>query len=195
MATYFTIEEAYGALREAASLQASAEALRESVQKAATTDRYDVFLSHSSRDADLILGVKRLLERKGMSVYVDWVVDPQLDRTKVTAGTANHLRKRMEQCDSLIYAATTNASNSKWMPWELGYFDGHRGDEHIAIMPFVTRQNDAFAGQEYLGLYAVIQKDSYTDGTQGEFVEVPGRYWMSLKDFGRRSKTWQKYGS
>lgn len=30
----------------------------------------------------------------------------------------------MRQCKSLFFVTTTNATNSKWMPWECGYFDG-----------------------------------------------------------------------
>ena len=36
---------------------------------------FDVFLSHSLRDALLIVGLKRLLEADGLSVYVDWISD------------------------------------------------------------------------------------------------------------------------
>jgi hypothetical protein len=192
---YFTIEEAYAAQRAIESYRTSAEILRKSIETASATSEFDVFLSHSSKDADLILGVKTLLEERGLSVYVDWIVDPELDRSNVTAATADILRKRMHQCESLIYAATSNAANSKWMPWELGYFDGHRGDEHVAIMPFVEHQGDAFFGQEYLNLYAVVRKDFYKNGRPDDFVELRGRRWMPLRDFGQKSKLWRRYGS
>jgi hypothetical protein len=143
--------------------------------------------------ANLVLGIKALLEERGLTVYVDWISDPQLDRSKVTADTADHLRARMRQCDSLIYAVTTNATSYKWMPWEVGYFDGHRGKDHIAIMPFVENQDDNFSGQEYLSLYAVVRKDQYKNGAHGEFVEAIGRHWMPLKNFTRHSKAWQPY--
>lgn len=193
MATYFTIEEAYAAARSRASYVSSTEMLRESVVKASVTGLFDIFLSHSSKDADLILGVKTLLERQNLSVYVDWIVDPKLDRSKVTPATADHLRNRMRQCDSLVYAATTNASQSKWMPWELGYFDGQRGDQHIAIMPFVVRQDDNFAGQEYLGLYASVHKSSFRSAEIATVVERPGGRWMPLRNFGQKNKSWHAY--
>ncbi|OYY48634.1 MAG: hypothetical protein B7Y48_09160 [Methylophilales bacterium 28-44-11] len=41
------------------------QSLRESVNKAKSYDRFDIFLSHSSKDAVLILGVKKLLENQG----------------------------------------------------------------------------------------------------------------------------------
>ena len=40
---------------------------------------FDVFLSHSTNEAeDILLGVKMFLEDEGLSVYVDKYTDPQL---------------------------------------------------------------------------------------------------------------------
>ncbi len=47
-----------------------------------------LFLSHSTSDAEIILGVKGVLEDYGKTVYVDWLEDPQLDRRNVTAASA-----------------------------------------------------------------------------------------------------------
>lgn len=41
----------------------------------------------------LILGVKAVLETMNLTVYVDWLDDPQLDRGKVTSSTAERLRQ------------------------------------------------------------------------------------------------------
>jgi len=45
------------------------------------------------------------------------------------------------------------------MPWEIGYYDGFRGDK-IAIFPLTpsTSSTSSFQGQEYLGLYPYIEK-------------------------------------
>ncbi|WP_090352519.1 toll/interleukin-1 receptor domain-containing protein [Dyella sp. 333MFSha] len=158
-------------------------------------DRFDVFLSHSSKDAEVILGIKSLLEGQGMSVYVDWIVDTQLDRAKVNAETAETLRKRMGQCKGLIYVASANAAASKWMPWELGYFDGKKGDAAVAILPVVERQTDGFPGQEYLGLYAVVRNDFYSDtGDSDVFVERIGKHWKPLREFANTG-AWYQYTS
>jgi hypothetical protein len=45
---------------------------------------YDVFLSHSFSDKDLVLGLKTELENFGYSVYVDWIEDYGLNRCNVT---------------------------------------------------------------------------------------------------------------
>ena len=43
------------------------------------------------------------------------------------------------------------------MPWELGYFDGLRG-ERIGIFPLTSSSSSTFEGQEYLGLYPYFEK-------------------------------------
>jgi hypothetical protein len=129
--------------------------LRKSTASPSTTN-FDVFLSHSRLDADIIAGVKSLLEARGLSVYVDWIEDPQLDRSRVTPGTAKVLRVRMQHSKSLIFATSESSSSSKWMPWELGYFDGSKPG-HIAILPLVKTEGSGFVGQEYLGLYPLIE--------------------------------------
>ena len=114
---------------------------------------FDVFLSHSVKDADVILGVVAAFEKDGFKVYVDWIVDSHMEHSHVTPETAERLRRRMRQCASLVYAHSNESGSSKWMPWELGYFDGFRSA--VAILPIVRTQ-EGFAGQEYLGLYPYI---------------------------------------
>jgi hypothetical protein len=152
---YVTAAEARAAARARGIYLAESE-----LRKSAATPRtatFDIFLSHSSEDADVIAGLKVMLEREGLSVYVDWLEDPQLDRSHVTAETAGMLRNRMNHCGSLVYASSTASSNSKWMPWELGYFDGRRPGR-VGILPVVTTPGAGFRGQEYLGLYPVIEQ-------------------------------------
>ncbi|WP_421870140.1 toll/interleukin-1 receptor domain-containing protein [Marinoscillum sp.] len=130
-------------------------------QKRYSTKKYDVFLSHSSKDASLILGVKYELEEKGFSVYVDWIDDSEIDRSKVTAENAAMLRDRMRNCNSLIYVYTKNATQSKWMPWELGYFDGYKGT--VAILPVLDSKHETFKGVEFVGVYPVIELSEYSN--------------------------------
>lgn len=159
---YLTHGQAVAAARRAVGTADLAESeLRKSAQ-ASLTKRFDIFLSHSIGDAEVILGVKELLETDGLSVYVDWMVDPQLDRRKVTPATAARLRQRMNQCGYLLYASSNSSSGSKWMPWELGYFDGRRG--RIGILPVVASAGARFAGVEYLGLYPRVELADLADG-------------------------------
>ena len=129
------------------------------------TKAYDIFLSHSFSDADRILKIKRIIEEMGYRTYVDWIDDKQLDRSKVSKETAVVLKSRMKNCNSLFFVTSDNSSSSKWMPWELGYFDGSKG--LVAILPI--REDDAvtsvYNGQEYLGLYPYVAKAKPEGGT------------------------------
>lgn len=161
--------------------------------KTSDLEFFDIFLSHSFRDAQVILGVAELLEAQGVSVYVDWLVDRQLDRSKVTAATARLLRKRMGQCNSLIFATSTSSSSSKWMPWELGYFDGLKGS-NISIMPIEDHEAPGRFGQEYLELYPAIQKLRVIGGgTTTAAVRVDGKAYMGLRDFAKGSNRYKSF--
>lgn len=156
------------------------------------SEAFDIFLSHAIADAELVLGVKQLLEQQGATVYVDWSHDRQLDRSKVNVETAALLRQRMRQSKSLIYLATDAATTSKWMPWELGFFDGYRSG-CVAIMPLLDRETDGFSGQEYLGLYPRVTKDNYQNSaTSDVFIEGLGRR-TTFKSFRAGTPYWQSY--
>lgn len=121
------------------------------------TATFDIFLSHASEDAEVIAGVKLLLEGEGVTVYVDWLTDPQTDRRNVTAETADLLRQRMNRSRYLLYASSAVSSASRWMPWELGYFDG-RHPGRVSVLPIVENVTDSFRGVEYLGLYPLTER-------------------------------------
>lgn len=141
--------------------------LKEEIAIDSKKTSFDVFLSHSIRDSEIILGVKKLLEAQSLTVYVDWIEDPTMDRTKVTADTAANLRIRMKQSKSMIYVHSDNSPDSKWMPWEIGYFDGIKSV--IAILPVVKSATDSYSGQEFLGLYPYIdESNAYLFVNQGK---------------------------
>ncbi len=192
---YFTKDEARQAARSVVnrSFKSSARSILESdTQSASKYESFDIFLSHSSKDAELILGVKALLEQQKLKVYVDWQDDPQASRENVTEETAELLRVRMKQSKSLIYVATENASDSKWMPWELGFFDGY-SDGSVAVLPLQDYSTQTFKGQEYLGLYPTVDKGRYVGSTKEEtFVRKSGA-WQAIDKFGRGSTSWNSY--
>ena len=51
--------------------------------------------------------------------------------------------------------ATTNARNSKWVPWELGFADEAKGVPQVAILPIADSSGN-WEGNEYMGLYQRI---------------------------------------
>ena len=108
----------------------------------------------------------------GNYVYVDWIVDAQLDRTNVTKDTCQGIKERMNQCRSLFYATSKAASNSKWMPWELGYMDGKT--TKCAILPIMKETHQTtYKGQEYLSVYPYVQKKKLARyGDEGELYII-----------------------
>ncbi len=134
--------------------------LEKQVNEFSYSKTYDIFMSHSYLDAEVILRVKQLIEEIDFTVYVDWVEDKHLDRVNVNKNTAYIIKSRMGNCKSLFYVDSSNAPKSKWMPWELGYFDGLKN--RVAILPIVEKDKDRFNGQEYLGLYPYVDKTTKT---------------------------------
>lgn len=118
----------------------------------------------------------------GYSVYIDWLENQQLDRSDVNTQTALTLRQRMGKSKGLAYLATTNVVNSKWCPWELGYFDGKKNGR-CCILPIMDCSN--FEGQEYLGIYPYIDYEKVKDGDKYEFwVNSPTESkYVSLRDW------------
>jgi hypothetical protein len=127
-------------------------------QKYRVEKEYDIFLSHSFEDAETIYLLYTYLQSLGWSVYVDWIEDSQLDRQNVTRSTAQLLRDRMKRSKTLIYASSSSSKDSKWMPWELGFFDGYKPNK-IATLPITYDSNKYknYVGVEYLSLYPYIE--------------------------------------
>jgi hypothetical protein len=127
---------------------------------------YDVFLSHSIRDAEIVLGVKTILETARRFTLIGYMtliwIEPMSPKSRRIP-----IRRRMRQCAMLVYIHTKNSPDSKWMPWELGYFDGLKGK--VAIFQITRSGNDEFRGQEYLGLYPYIDR-ARADSDQRELL-------------------------
>ena len=119
---------------------------------------FDVFLSHSFLDKEEVEGLYIELTDFGLKVYVDWIVDPQLDRNNVTKESAALIRNRMNTSKSLLLAISTNASISKWMPWELGYMDAKTTKCAIVPVSNAAILPKSYKGVEYLSLYPFIKK-------------------------------------
>jgi TIR domain len=152
--------------------------LNEEALASVKANAFDIFLSHSYLDKKFILGTKRFIESKGHSVYVDWINDQQLDRSKVTPETAKTLRKSMNKCSCLIYAYSPNVTQSRWCPWELGYFDGKNGNAFV--MPLVDDESEGFKGVEYVGLYHKIVEEEAQDGTKCLYVKKGSEDYVYL---------------
>lgn len=126
--------------------------------------KFDIFLSHSFLDKEEVYGLYLELKSMGYSVYVDWIVDSDLDRTNITKQTAELIRGRMNNSKSLILAVSVNAAMSKWMPWELGYVDGKTGRCAIAPVAKDNYNHYSFNRIEYLKLYPYLDRSNDTLG-------------------------------
>lgn len=110
------------------------------------------FLSHSSKDEDLVLGATIVLENHGARVYTD-EVDPQMP-PYTNVETARLLKSRIRDTRRFVLLVTPNSKESRWVPWELGVADGYKDLRTIALMPSADDPYDqTWVDWEYLGLY------------------------------------------
>jgi hypothetical protein len=176
-------EDDFRSMAGSVTASAAADALRTASKSVA--GEFDIFLSHSVRDARVILGVRDWLTSQNLRVYVDWIEDPEMDRSSVSRATAARLRERMLHSRSLLYATSRAAKTSRWMPWELGYFDGLKGNERVSIMPLDSSSGHEFIGEEYLGLYKQIERVRADGRLQPYAVRPLRKQAESLRSFGR----------
>lgn len=181
-----------------ASQRKSASQILTENAKASLTSSFDVFLSHSYRDAqalgaDDLLRLKNLLESFDLTVYVDWLVDRQLSRETVNSKTAELIRTRMDQSKCLLFATSARSSESRWMPWELGYKDG--ASSRAAILPIVDQRSSTYDGQEYLGLYPYVTQDTNTGGQMQLWVETSDGKYVAFNEWLRSGKRPYKHTS
>lgn len=140
----------------------SAETLNESSQ---IRRHYDFFLSHSSSDFSLVIGLYKKLTEKGYIVFLDKIETKDISIQSI----ANKLKEAMNNSTYILYAHTHNSINSKWVPWELGYFDSNKGEDKILVMPIINEYGKAkYAGQEYLTQYKEIEVEdlAYIESTE-----------------------------
>ena len=115
---------------------------------------YDLFISHSYLDKEIINALYYTFEACGYTVFIDWKNEELKDRSQISKQVAQKLKKYMANCKGLLYIATENSSNSKWCPWELGFVDGLK--ERVAILPILNDSLKEYKGQEYLGIYPYV---------------------------------------
>lgn len=129
------------------------------------------FLSHSSKDEDLVIGATLVLENHGARVYVD-EVDPEMP-PYTSEKTAKILKGRISQSRKFVVLTSQNSKNSRWVPWELGIADGLKTLDNIALFPSSETAHDtSWSEWEYLGLYHRI--------AWGRLGDHPSEVWMVL---------------
>ncbi len=115
----------------------------------------DTFLSHSSKDAEYLPGVIKLLENHGASVYCD--LDDERMPEAPNPDTAKIIKGQIQESKKLVVFVTINSKDSKWVPWELGIGDASLTTSNVALLPVAHDWYDqSWAKQEYLGIYRHI---------------------------------------
>jgi hypothetical protein len=146
---------------------------------------FDIFLSHSNLDRKEVEGIYIELTNKGFSVYVDWIIDPHLDRNNVSKETAELIRERMRSSRTLVLAMSSNVSLSKWIPWELGYVDGKTNN--CALLPIAPGSSTVhvFHRREYLLLYPYFKK-ARVNYSEELFLTESKNYFMPVDSWVKR---------
>ena len=116
--------------------------------------KFDIFLSHSSEDRQWVAAAKADLAALGYSVFLDSDALPNVRPDQVTASTAQALRDAMKSCTALLYLLSEKSTASRWMPWELGFFDAHNG--RVFIYPVDSQAAAHAKGREYLKIYPIV---------------------------------------
>jgi hypothetical protein len=115
------------------------------------------FLCHSHKDRELAIGLQQWLKEQGMDLYIDWQ-DASMPESP-DATTASRIRNVIRGADVFLFLATRDSMTSRWCPWELGFADGAKREEQIAII--ATRDASGnYYGNEYLQLYRRIDQNS-----------------------------------
>lgn len=116
---------------------------------------FDVFLSYSSKDKDILPSAINFLSQYHVNVYID-IADEALPE-KPSPETGKMLKNRICEARKFIVLISENSKDSKWIPWELGIADEKKKINNIALLP--TTQDGllkSWPEQEYLGLYERI---------------------------------------
>ena len=76
-----------------------------------------VFISHQQADLATATAIARVLERHGITYYLD-----AADREVATKGEnlAAHIRSKMSGCTQLLAVISQATKASQWVPWEVG---------------------------------------------------------------------------
>lgn len=139
----------------------------------------DTFLSHSSKDAEYLPGVIKLLKNHGAAVYCD--LDDERLSGNPSPETAELIKNQIKQSSRLVLFVTTNSKNSKWVPWELGIGDSYLKADNVALLPASqSSYEQSWAKQEFLGLYRHI--------VYGKLQGEPNPLWMVYNHRNNKAK-------
>ena len=139
---------------------------------------YDVFFSHSYDDR-AITSVRKDLSKERDTLYL-------LIGSKTTAqsqqgqqSNRRSLRSYMDICRCLIYAYSPSIGDSKWCPWELGYFDGKNGKAYV--MPIIDEPSQSYVGRGTCRSVSNRWEEKAKNGEMNLYVFAGGTYFHLRK--------------
>ena len=118
--------------------------------------QHTAFLCHSHLDKELAEGLQVLLAEQGVDLYIDWQ-DSTMPETP-DRETAQRIQKRIQTCQWFLFLATANSRASRWCPGELGFADGKKNWDQIAVVP--TADSRGTHGNEYMQIYRRVDANS-----------------------------------
>jgi len=142
--------------------RAFSEDVNESKKESKYFAEVTVFLSHSHEDLQNGYLEKAIvfLRKCGVRIYID-----SLDNSlpPFTSGeTARKIKDQIKANKKFILLATSNAINSKWCNWELGFGDANKYIDHIALFPLAD-EISSWNGNEYLRIYPRIEESNFVN--------------------------------
>ena len=127
-----------------------------------------VFISHKSDDTNIAERVARRVQSNRLETYLDTIDDALL---KDGPDLADHLLKRMGECQQLIAVISTYTKASWWVPWEIGVGSekGFRmasfSDSHVALPSYLEKW-PALHTERHIDLYCEYSKQTESKLTQ-----------------------------
>lgn len=97
--------------------------------------KYDLFISHSYLDREIVLDIVRKINNCGLNCYVDWTADSDfLKRSLVSDFTKEVLKARMINSQKLLFLSSSNSRVSSWVDFELKYYQEQVQNEIYMIV-------------------------------------------------------------
>lgn len=164
-------------LRSAAS-RSGRVVIAKSLNEALSKNQQTAFLCHSHKDQELAKGLQVMLKENGWDLYIDWE-DSEMPSTP-NKETASRIKSKIKTTDWFLFLATSNSTQSRWCPWEIGFADSIKGDDKVLIIP-TEDDSGAWYGNEYLQLYKKIDEGSN---------KQTGKSGYAVFEAGSSSGTW-----
>lgn len=131
----------------------------------------DVFISHKMEDEAKARSLKRRIERDfQLTCWIDAedkeMVRLQKEKPVDYKRLTDRIREHLRTCRCLIFAYSAGSHGSRWMPWELGFFDGRWGRRLIGLYdlddgakenPAQAQSGDQDAIPEFLQIYSELK--------------------------------------